>query len=91
MVKAKINIAVQLALYKKYRSEIFDGNGNPKPCSDKIYILLQRELEGMSQKAIQTSIGRNKQKIFDENASPVDSQVTLAEGRVSISFNYVGL
>jgi len=64
MVKSLIDVVIQIEVYKKYKKEIFQPNGKPKKCSDKIYEKLMKELKGMTPKAIQVSIDRNIKSII---------------------------
>lgn len=63
MVKSLIDIETQIEIYKKHKEDIFQPNGKPKKCADKIYDKLVKELNGMSPKAIQISINRNIKSI----------------------------
>lgn len=64
MVKSLIDVRTQIEVFKKYKKDLFQQNGKPKTCSDKIYEILIKELKGMTPKAIQVSIDRNKKSII---------------------------
>lgn len=59
MARPLINIDFQINVYKKYISEIFQDKGKAVTCSSEIYNVLTKELDGMTAKAIQTSINRH--------------------------------
>lgn len=63
MVKPLIDKKIQLAVFKKYKDQLFQANGKAKSCKESIYEILIKELEGMSAKSIQTSINRNAEFI----------------------------
>lgn len=67
MVNSTTDINLQIEVYKKYKSEIFQSNGKAKPCSDNVYTTLIGELKNMSKKSIQTSINRNIKKILADH------------------------
>lgn len=64
MVKSLIDVETQIGVFKKYKEDIFQQNGKPKPCTDKIYAKLMTELKGMTSKAIQVSIIGNIKSIL---------------------------
>lgn len=66
MVKPTIAAEVQIKIFRKFKSEILQVNGKAHPCTHKIYEKLMKELEGMSEKSIQTSINRKISDIFAE-------------------------
>lgn len=64
MVKSLIDVETQIEVYKKYKNDLFQPNGKPKKCADKIYEKLVKELKGVTPKAIQVSINRNIKSII---------------------------
>lgn len=91
MVQPKIDKEIQISMYKKYRKQIFDEYQKLRPCSDKIYEVLKKELDGkldgMSGKAIQTSIARNLSKIVGDDSSVKENEVSVKEYSVLVLFN----
>lgn len=43
MGKSLIDIETQIEIYKKHKEDIFQPNGKPKKCADKIYDKLVKE------------------------------------------------
>lgn len=80
MVKSKVPIDVQVALYIKHSKELFNGN-QAKSCTNEVFRILSEQLE-MTPQAIRLSVVRNakdilpadgeEQKSYNENdnASP---------------------
>lgn len=77
MVKSKVPIEVQVKLFKKHKSELFDGR-HVKPCSAQIFKTLSGKL-GMSIQAMRISVVRKTNEILgvsvrsnEETLSPPD-------------------
>lgn len=62
MVKPKVPIDVQVALYIKHRKELFNGN-QAKSCSNEVFQILSEQLE-MTTQAIRLSVVRNAKHIL---------------------------
>ncbi len=67
MVRSLIDVKVQIKVYKKYKSQLFQENGKAHSCSNEIYNTLIEKLEGMTRKSIQTSINRNVKEILADD------------------------
>lgn len=62
MVKSKVPINIQVALFIAHRSELFDGN-RVKPRSNKVYEDLSQQI-GMTPGAVHFSVIRNAKEIL---------------------------
>lgn len=84
MVKPTIAKEIQIKIFRKFKSEILQVNGNAQPCTHKIYEKLMKELQGMSEKSIQTSINRKISDIFDEEKVSFFEVVSNSNSRHAI-------
>lgn len=83
MVQSKVSHEVQVAAFIKHKDELFDVNGEVKPCSHEVFKALVEQL-GMSAAAVRLSVVRNANSIWKStNKKPTDPSKESAEELIS--------